>query len=92
MGLAIYEGYRSHVRRELFAQAPQVGLLFETKEHLAWTVLALAFGAGVTAWFAPVERRDLRRLAAALYLAAAIACASVVALGTYVASVRSFPH
>ena len=92
MGIAIYEDYRTHVKRGLFALDPEVGMLFETKEHLAFATLALALAAGLAALLAPRKRADLRKAAAALYAASAITCLVVVALGTYVASVRSFPQ
>ena len=92
MGLSIYEDYRDLVKRELFMRAPDVGYLFETKEHLAWAVLSLALGAGVAALAAPRNKPRLRQAAAAAYAVAAVLCIVVVALGTYVASVASFPQ
>jgi len=92
LGIAIYEDYRAHVKRGLFVADLNAGLLFETKEHLAFATLALAIGAGAAALAAPRKDARLRKTAAALYVAAAVCCCVVAALGTYVASVRSFPQ
>lgn len=91
MGLFIYGDYREVVKRPLLLGSFEVGMLFETKEHLAWGVLTLALGAGVAAFAAPREAKRLRQLSAAFYAVAAVLCFVVVALGTYVASVQGFP-
>ncbi|MAQ18372.1 MAG: hypothetical protein CMN30_26685 [Sandaracinus sp.] len=90
LGLSIYEPYRDQVKRRLFAHARDAGWLFETKEHLAFAVIALTLGATVAAFAAPRDDRRLRRWAAGAYAAAALLCFVVVALGTYVASLRTF--
>ena len=90
LGLGIYGDYRELVRRPLFVEDRAAGLLFETKEHLAYAVVALTLGAAVCALAAPRDRKSLRRLSALLFAAAAACCLLVVALGTYVASVGSF--
>lgn len=90
LGLTIYEPYRELVKRPLFVEAPSAGWLFETKEHLAYAVVALTLGAAVSALAAPRRERRLRRLAALLFALAAALCFTVVGLGTYIASVRSF--
>lgn len=90
LGVGIYEDYRAIVKRPLFVADPTAGFLFETKEHLAYAVIALALGAAVVAFAAPRSQASLRQLAAALYAAAALACVAVVGLGTYVSSVESF--
>lgn len=90
LGLTIYEPYRKRLRRSLFLQDPAAGWLFETKEHLAYAAIALTLGAAVCAFAAPPREPRLRQLSAAVFAAAAITCAVVVALGTYLASVRSF--
>jgi hypothetical protein len=91
LGVTIYGHYREDVRLPLFLRNPQAGLLFETKEHLAYAVLALALGAGVCALAAPREAHGLRRTAAALYAAAAGLCMITAGLGVYVATVAAFP-
>lgn len=90
LGLTIYEPYRAQVKRPLFVESPDAGWLFETKEHLAYVVLALTVGATVCALAAPRRRRALRRLAALLFAAASAVCLAVVGLGTYLAAVRGF--
>ena len=90
-GLAIYGDYRELVRRDLWLADPDAGRLFETKEHIAFGVLTLTLGAGVVAFVAPKDARRMRQGAAVAYAVAAAICAVAVALGTYVAAVRSFP-
>lgn len=90
-GVFIYGDYRELVKRELFMQRPEVALLFETKEHLAWVVLSFALGAGVAALIAPRAALETRRAAGWLYVAAAILCIATASLGTWVAAVRGFP-
>jgi hypothetical protein len=89
-GVASYDSYRELVKRDLFLLDPAAGLLFETKEHLAYVTLALAIGAGAAALLAPASATGTRRMAARVYAAAALGCLTVVALGTWVASVRGF--
>ena len=91
IGIAIYDDYREVVKRDLFLDAPTAGLLFETKEHIAWAVLVLTLGAGAVAALAPREAKQLRRSAALMYAVAAGICSLTVVLGTYVAAVRGFP-
>ncbi|MGF1464925.1 MAG: hypothetical protein ACFCGT_02225 [Sandaracinaceae bacterium] len=90
LGIGLYEPYRAEVRRPLFFASRTAGLLFETKEHLAFMALCLALGGAACALGAPRGDPGLRRLAAALFLGAALLAGAVVALGTYVASVRTF--
>lgn len=92
LGLGIYEAYRELVKRPLFAFDPEIGLLFETKEHLAWAVVTLALGGAGAAFAAGPRDRRLRQSAALAFALAAALCLVVVALGTYVASARSFPE
>lgn len=91
-GLWIYDDYREHVRRPLFAESPTVGFLFETKEHIAWAVLSLALAAGAAALLAPRQAPSIRKAAALLYATAAVICFLTAGLGTYVAAVRGFPQ
>lgn len=90
LGLWIYDPYREEVRPELFRTDVRTGLLFETKEHLAWIALASALGAGLAALVAPPKAAQVRRIAGRVFLAAAIACTLAAGLGTWIASVRSF--
>lgn len=91
-GVAIYGDYREVVRRDLWLTDPVAGLLFETKEHIAWAVLTLSLGAGAAAFVAPKDAREMRQAAAIVYAVAAAICIVTIALGTYVAAVRSFPY
>lgn len=90
MGLAIYGDYRIHVKPELFRIDADVGMLFETKEHLAWATVAAALGAGVAGLVAPPKAVQVRRIAGRVFAGAALMCAGVVALGTYIASIHGF--
>ncbi len=90
LGLLIYPAYREEVKPELFVASERAGLLFETKEHLAWIALAGALGAGVAGLVAPARAARARQVAARVFLGAAVACALTVLLGTWIASVRSF--
>ncbi len=90
LGLAIYGDYRAQVKRRLFEASVRAGLLFETKEHLAFVVLALTLGAAFAALVAPPPAREIRRTAALLLGLAACVCLIAVGLGIYVSSVRSF--
>lgn len=90
LGVGIYEDYRAIVKRPLFLESVEAGLLFETKEHLAYAVVVLTLGGCVAALAAPPREPSLRRLAAAAFAAASLTCLVVVALGTYVASIRRF--
>lgn len=90
MGIGIYEPYRELVKRPLFVADASAGMLFETKEHLAFAVLAIVLGAAACALLAPRGRSDLRKLAAALFAGASALALIVVGLGLYVSSVASF--
>lgn len=90
-GLVVYPAYREHVRATLFARSTTAGLLFETKEHVAFFVLCIAVGAGTCAIVAPRDAPELRRSAAWAYAAAAGLCLLVVAMGSGIASVAGFP-
>lgn len=91
LGLFIYDEYRRSVKREIFERAPEVGYLFETKEHLAYAVLCLTIGGAICAFSAPRGERGLRRVAALLFAVAAVLCLVTSAMGTYVAAFEGFP-
>jgi hypothetical protein len=90
MGVGIYEHYRATAKRVIFLEDRTIGLLFETKEHLGFAVIALALGACLAALVAPRSAVGVRRACALTYVAASILCGVVVALGTLVASVQGF--
>jgi hypothetical protein len=89
-GLWIYPAFRGDVRPLLFRASIRAGFLFETKEHLAYAVIATALGGCACAWAAPREARQLRRAAAVSYAVSALLCLVTVGLGSYVASVQGF--
>jgi hypothetical protein len=90
LGLTIYPAYREEVKPELFRADVRAGLLFETKEHLAWIALISAVGAGIAALLAPPRATQVRRIAGRVFLGAAIACTLAAGSGIWIASVRSF--
>ncbi|MCB9603838.1 MAG: hypothetical protein H6721_16260 [Sandaracinus sp.] len=92
LGVGIYEAYRDQVKRPLFRFDREVGLLFETKEHLAWAVVCLALGGAAAAFLAGPRDRRTRQLAALAFALASVLCLIVVVLGTWVASTRGFPE
>jgi hypothetical protein len=89
-GLFVYTPYRTHVRAGLFHASPTAGLLFETKEHLAYAVLSCTLGALVATLLAPRDGRALRRAASTVFAVAAALCILVVGLGSYVTAVHGF--
>ena len=93
-GSILYVPYRERLKQGIFQSAPQIGLLFERKEHLA-------FGALIFAWIGAIgymasSRRELpyaeglHRLAHRAFVVAALLAAVVAILGTVVASYRTF--
>ncbi|GAB4215187.1 MAG: hypothetical protein OHK0013_40530 [Sandaracinaceae bacterium] len=89
-GIAIYGDYRAIVKRPLFREDVAAGLLFETKEHLAFLALVLTWGAMWPSLAKGPEGEAQRRMAARLWAGAAIACWLVGAMGTWVQRVRGF--
>jgi hypothetical protein len=94
LGLYLYVDYRARLKRQLFIDAPDVGYLFERKEHLAFGAIMLAW-AGCAAYFAapraePKLRATLRTIAFRAFVASAALATTVAALGTYVAIFKSF--
>lgn len=89
-GLFIYGDYRRLVKRALFQASTEAGMLFETKEHVAFAVLVLTLGAGAAAWLAPAGARATRRAAAFVFGVAAALCLMTAGFGSYVTAVRGF--
>lgn len=93
-GGTIYGPYRERLKQGIFQSAPQIGLLFERKEHLAFGALVFAWVGAVA--YAASSKRDLpfaeglHRLAHRSFVVAALLAAVVALLGTYVASYRTF--
>jgi hypothetical protein len=80
-------------------EAPQVGLLFERKEHLAFAAILLSWAGGAAYVLARRARTDgsdgstsetLRMLAFRAFVAASALALIVAVLGTVVASFRTF--
>jgi hypothetical protein len=84
LGAWLYVPYRARLKQGIFVDAPVYGLLFERKEHLAFAAVLFAW-AGAAAYFGGRRTIALRSFAASATLAT-----SVAALGTVVASYRSF--
>ncbi len=89
-GIFLYPAYIARVKIALLLKNARAGLSFETKEHVAFAVIAVTLGAAVCAWFAPSDARALRRAAAVAFAVGAALCLATVALGTYVAGVHGF--
>ncbi|MDB4941483.1 MAG: hypothetical protein JWP97_1017 [Labilithrix sp.] len=94
LGALLYGAYRARLRQGIFQHAPEVGLVFERKEHLAFAALIFAW-TGCAAYVASLRAvgtlHDTLRVAAFRAFCAAAALAVVTAvLGTVVATYRSF--
>jgi hypothetical protein len=94
LGAYMYGDYRDKLRQSIFQHAPFIGYLFERKEHLAFGALALAWG-GTLAYLAAMrlegETRDrLRRACHWAFLAAAALAVVTAALGTVIATYKTF--
>jgi hypothetical protein len=95
LGAYIYGPYRDIVKQKLFIEAPQVGFLFERKEHLAFGAVMLAW-AGAAAYFAAGRATDdslrlpLRRFAFRAFVFSCALTTIVACLGIAVAVVRTF--
>jgi hypothetical protein len=95
IGVALYGPYREKLKQGIFLASPRVGWLFERKEHLAFGAVLLAWaGAGAYVGARHATAREtrglLRTIAHRAFVASALAAACVAALGTIVASFRSF--
>jgi hypothetical protein len=95
LGAWLYVAYRAQLKQSMFIHARSYGLLFERKEHLAFGAVMLAW-AGCAAYFAALHsaaepvRASLRTIAFRAYVAAAALALVVAALGTVVATYKSF--
>lgn len=92
LGLLLYGSYRAQLRREIFVESFALGNAFERKEHLAMGAVLLAW-TGAFAYVASLKKDDGGRAAraacAAYALSFLLACVAA-ALGTLVASHKSF--
>jgi hypothetical protein len=94
LGLFLYVDYRERLKRQIFTDAPDVGFLFERKEHLAFGAVMLAW-AGCAAYFSAARatsplRETLRTIAFRAFVASAALATAVASIGTYVAIFASF--
>jgi hypothetical protein len=92
LGLGLYGPYRAQLRRQIFVDSMALGMAFERKEHLALGAVCLAW-TGAFAYLASLRSKDGTRAARAAFvsytIAFVLACVAA-ALGTLVASHRSF--
>lgn len=84
LGAWLYVPYRAQLKQRIFLDAPAYGLLFERKEHLAFAAVLFAW-AGAAAYAS-----DHRVLSQRSFAAAAALAIIAAAVGTIVASYRSF--
>jgi hypothetical protein len=94
LGVAMYADYRDRLRQAIFQHAPAMGYLFERKEHLAFGAILLAW-AGALAYVGAARlegdlRERLRKAAHWSFVAAAALAVVTAALGTVVATYRTF--
>jgi hypothetical protein len=94
LGVSLYGPYREQLRQPIFASSPSVGYLFERKEHVAFAALLLGW-AGAVAYFGAASLdteagAPLRRAAHWAFVASATFALVAAALGTLVASYRTF--
>jgi hypothetical protein len=92
-GGLLYGPYRGKLKQHIFQTAPSIGLLFERKEHLAFGALLFAW-VGALAYVAASRGKPssatLRKLAQRSFVIAAVLAVTVAALGTTVATFRTF--
>jgi len=88
-GALIYPSYSRGVRRVIYTASLRYGLLFERKEHLAFAALALAWAGCLLHVSAEKDERRARAAHLAFVASAALTVA-VAAMGTLIASFRSF--
>jgi hypothetical protein len=94
LGAWLYVAYRERLKQQIFVHASSIGLLFERKEHLAFSAVVLAW-AGCAAYFAapratPEVRATLRTIAFRAFATSAALAIVVATLGTIVAVYESF--
>ncbi len=92
LGAVLYDPYSRRLRRPIYLASRTVGLLFERKEHLAVTAVALAW-AGLALHLsrgADPTAETRARAAHLAYVAAAVIAGTVAVLGTRIAAFLSF--
>jgi len=93
MGVWLYPMYCDQLKQGIFQKAPSIGLLFERKEHLAFAAVAFAWVgalAFIAAWRTEGTDRTFRVLSHRAYVAAAGIAILAAALGTTVATYRTW--
>ena len=93
LGAYIYADYSRVLRRAIYVASTHYGLLFERKEHLAFAAIGLAWAGcllHLTARDDDPGAPHRARAAHLAFVAAAVLTTVVAALGTAVASFRSF--
>ena len=94
LGALVYEPYRDRIKQGIFQTAPTYGWLFERKEHLAFGAVLLAWAGAIAYVGARYAEGDvavtLRRVAFRAYVASAALAVATAALGTAVASHKTF--
>jgi hypothetical protein len=94
LGAHMYPDYRDKLRQSIFQHARAIGYLFESKEHLAFGAILLAW-AGAIAYFGATRvdgnvRESLRKAAHVAFVAAAALAVVTAALGTIIAAYKTF--
>jgi hypothetical protein len=94
LGAWLYGPYRDRLKQHLFIETRWVGLMFERKEHLAFGAILLAW-AGASAYAVAIGARDdvrapLRAFAFRAFSVSAGLALTTAALGTLVASYKTF--
>jgi hypothetical protein len=92
IGAYLYAPYRDNVKQQLFIHTPEVGYLFERKEHLAFGAVLLAW-AGTIAYAAATRaeepvRGSLRTFAFRAFVFSCLLTVCTAVLGVAVAVVR----
>jgi hypothetical protein len=95
IGAYIYPEYRSRIKQHIFIEQPQIGWLFERKEHLAVGALAFALAGCIAHLLAPRFadeglRRQVALLAHRAFVVALLLAVVVASLGLAVATYRTF--
>jgi hypothetical protein len=94
LGVFLYGPYRDRLKQHIFIEAPWIGFMFERKEHLAFGAIFLAW-AGASAYVVANGARGdirtrLRVFAGRAFVASAALALLTAALGTLVASYKTF--
>jgi hypothetical protein len=94
LGVWLYGPYRDRIKQHIFIEARWIGLMFERKEHLAFGAILLAW-AGASSYAIAIGAREelrapLRTFAFRAFVVSAGLALMTAALGTLVASYKTF--